>query len=312
MPLCNVASLWEKSPHRNVIATRSQRGHVGVADGENGRKNVESCLLIGALKDSRIPQNGPNEVVHDVWAKDVRVVHLAFIFGLIALDVEDRVDGICECRLEATVILESGEHFVVVVEIIIDACGQQPFPVAVGDVASEAVKADRTSRGWNRYKADAARALYLLRSIDSRRGIVECENPLVERNRRRIKRRKTCIKHKVLKSRTGHENLGACPEGVTNSFRVRKEKSFVSLDWAAQRRPPLVVVLKRACCIASVVEEIVGAQRAASPVIQSVAVKAIRSRFRDVVNLSTRLTAVLSRIGVAYHRYFLNFIRTQQ
>ncbi len=242
----------------------------------------------------------------------MRVVHLAFIFGLITLRVEDRIDGIRECRLEATVIFESGEHFVVVVEVVVDACGQQPFAVAIGDIASESVQAYWASCRRNHTEAAARVAGCRRRSIDSRRGIVERENPLVERDRRRIKRRKACIQHKVLKPRTGHEDLSACPEGVTNSFRIRKEKSLVSLDGAAQGRPPLVVVLKRAWCEVGVVEEIVGAQRAPSPVIECVAVKAICSGFRDVVNLSARLAAVLSRIGVAYDRHFLDLIRAQQ
>jgi len=48
--------------------------------------------------------------------------YLAFIFGLIYSACKDRIDGIGECRLEATVIFESANTFVVVVEVVVDAC----------------------------------------------------------------------------------------------------------------------------------------------------------------------------------------------
>ena len=269
-------------------------------------------MLIGALENGRIPQNRADEIVHDGWTKGVRVVHLAFIFRLVALGVENRVDGIGECWLEAAIVFESDENLIVVVEIVVDASGKQPFAVAVRDVASESIQACCASCSRNRTEAAARVARCRRRPIDAWRGVIESENPLVERDRRRIVGRKTCIQYKVLKSWAGHENLSARPEGVPNSFRVREEKGFVPLDWTAESRGPLIVVLKRARHAAGVVKEIVCAKRAASPVIDGVAVETVSAGFRVVVNLSARLSAVLPSISVAYHSHFLDFVPAQQ
>ncbi len=74
----------------------------------------------------------------------------------------------------------------------------------------------------------------------------------------------------------------------------------------------MVVVFKRPCAAKRFVEGIVGGERSAGPVVYGVSVESVSARFRAVVNLSARLTAILSGVSVADNGDFLEFVAAQQ
>ena len=83
------------------------------------------------MEQRGVIQHGPDKVVHHARSENVRVIQLAFVLRLVALDVENRIDRVRVRRLGATIEFHSAEDFVLVAELIIHAAAEQPFAVSV-------------------------------------------------------------------------------------------------------------------------------------------------------------------------------------
>src|SRR5579875_44821 len=106
-----------------------------------------------------------------------------------------------------------------------------------------------------------------------------------------------------------HNTYGG--DNVADALPVGEEEQFVLLDGPAQRSCPLVVVGERARRAIQVVDVAVGIHGAACPPILGIAVKGVGAGLGDIVDLNTRLLAVLSAVGVGDHASFLHLVLTQ-
>src|SRR5262249_47163944 len=131
LPLGDVAALRENGERREGAGARAERSETAVKDVQNVGESGKCRIEIGALEKRRVVENRPDEVVYDAGVENVRVVELAFVLRLVALNVEDRIDRIGVSRLVAAVELDAAEDLVIVGEVVVHAAAQEPFAVAV-------------------------------------------------------------------------------------------------------------------------------------------------------------------------------------
>ena len=83
------------------------------------------------MEQRGVMQHGPDKVVHHSRTEHVRVVQLAFVLRLIALNVERWIDRIGIGWLTPAVEFHPAEDLILVAEIVIHTAAEQPFPVTV-------------------------------------------------------------------------------------------------------------------------------------------------------------------------------------
>jgi hypothetical protein len=110
---------------------------------------------------------------------------------------------------------------------------------------------------------------------------------------------------------TRQNHLGGNWQEDSYAFGVEKEEYFIFLDGSTNRTCPLIRVDKRPRRSLSVIEPIIGVKRPAIPVVHSVSVKVVASRFGDVIDVRAGGAPKFSRVTVADHGRFLNLILAQ-
>src|SRR5262249_17449182 len=109
----------------------AQRGQAAIRGAQDVGKRRKRAIEVGTLKESGIVQHRTDEVVDDARIENVRVIQLAFILGLVALDIKERADGIGVRGLVAAVELYAAEQLVVVAELVVNAAAEQPLAVPI-------------------------------------------------------------------------------------------------------------------------------------------------------------------------------------
>ena len=139
LPLRNFAALGI----RLVVAANRGEGCVGTAPGQHDGEGIEHLRVVVGQKQARIPAHARVELIDHIRRENTRVPEHQRPLRLRRIRVEDRIDRIGVCRLQAGILLEAVPDAIVCIDGVVDLDDDQIFAVAVVHRLGSNVRATR-------------------------------------------------------------------------------------------------------------------------------------------------------------------------
>ena len=114
-----------------VVAADGGERRVGAASGEHDGEGLEDLSVVVRQEEARVPACAGVELVDEIGREEVGVAGDQRALRLRRVGVEDRIDGVGVCGLQAGILLEAVPDAVVRVDGVVDLEDDEVFAVGV-------------------------------------------------------------------------------------------------------------------------------------------------------------------------------------